>query len=120
MCTKGLSTVSRSASNGCGFTLVENQKRPRMCVLNFTAFIRLFLTKGQAFFQEAAVWKRLEHPNIVPLLGVTVAPLQLVSVRMAGGEILEYIERNPSTDRLSLVGFCSATLNGAPIPSPDF
>lgn len=50
------------------------------------------------------VWKRLEHPNIVPLLGVTISPLQLVSVWMPGGELVEYIERNPSADRLSLVG----------------
>ena len=76
--------------------------------------------KRQTFFQEAVVWKRLEHPNIVPLLGVTVAPLQLVSVWMAGGELLEYIDTHPSIDRLSLVGFRNATLNGTPTPSPDF
>jgi len=58
------------------------------------------------------VWKRLEHPNVVPLLGVTTAPLQLVSVWMPGGELLEYIERNPSADRLSLVGFHRTTLDG--------
>jgi len=68
----------------------------------------------QAFYQEAIVWKRLEHPNIVPLLGVTTAPLQLVSVWMPGGELLGYIERNPSIDRLSLVGFHRATSNSAP------
>ena len=57
------------------------------------------------------MWKRLEHPNIVPLLGVTVAPLQLVSVWMTGGELLEYIETNPSADRLNLVGSHRTTLD---------
>lgn len=28
----------------------------------------------QAFFQEAVLWKHLEHPNIVPLLGATDTP----------------------------------------------
>lgn len=60
------------------------------------------------------MWKRLEHPNIVPLLGVTITPLQLVSVWMPGGELLGYIERNPSVYRLSLVGFRCATLNSVP------
>ena len=63
------------------------------------------------------MWKRLEHQNIVPFLGATVTPLQLVSVWMAGGELLEYIEKNPSVHRLSLVGFRRATSNGAPTPS---
>ena len=71
----------------------------------------------QAFFQEAVVWKRLEHPNIVPFLGVTLAPLQLVSVWMPGGELSEYIDKHPSVDRLSLVGFRCAALNGTPTPS---
>jgi len=66
------------------------------------------------------VWRRLEHPNIVPLLGVTVVPLQLVSVWMPGGELLGYIERNPSIDRLSLVGFSWAMLNSAPTPLTRF
>lgn len=66
------------------------------------------------------MWKRLEHPNIVPLLGVTVTPLQLVSAWMPGGELLGYIETNPSVDRLSLVGFCRTTLNSAPTPFVRF
>jgi len=74
----------------------------------------------QAFFQEVVVWKHLEHLNIVPLLGVTVAPLQLVSIWMAGRELLEYINTHPSVDRLSLVGFRSTTLNGTPTTTSDF
>ena len=66
------------------------------------------------------MWKRSEHPNIVPLLGVTVVPLQLVSVWMPSGDLLEYIERNSSVNRLSLVGSSRATLNSAPTPLARF
>ena len=66
------------------------------------------------------MWRRLDHPNIVPFLGVTLTPLQSVSAWMSGGELLEYIDANPSVDRLSLVGFRRATLNGAPTPSLGF
>ena len=66
------------------------------------------------------MWKRLEHPNIVPLLGVTLAPLQSISTWMSGGELLEYINAHQFVDRLSFVGFRCATLNVAPTPPSDF
>jgi len=56
------------------------------------------------------MWKRLAHPNIVHLLGITIAPLQLISNWMSGGDLSEYIKKHPDTDRLGLVGvpsFCA-------------
>lgn len=50
------------------------------------------------------MWKRLEHPNIVPLLGIAHDPLQLVSEWMPGGGLTEYIKKIPDADRLCLVG----------------
>ena len=50
------------------------------------------------------MWKRLQHPNIVPLCGVTVSPLQLVSEWMPGGELREYIRKNRDANILDLVG----------------
>jgi serine/threonine protein kinase len=50
------------------------------------------------------MWKRLTHPNVVPLLGITIKPLQLISTWMSGGELKEYISHHPSTDRTRLVG----------------
>ena len=50
------------------------------------------------------MWKYLAHPNIVPLLGVTTAPFQLISNWMSGGDLPGYIEKNPDADRLKLVG----------------
>jgi len=58
----------------------------------------------QAFHQMAAVWKNLAHPNIVPLLGVTADPVQLVSGWMPETDLTGYTADHPDVDRLSLVG----------------
>jgi serine/threonine protein kinase len=50
------------------------------------------------------VWKRLTHKNIVPLLGITPTPLQLISDWMPGGDLTEYIKKDPNVGRLDLVG----------------
>ena len=49
------------------------------------------------------MWKHLAHPNIVPLLGMTSTPLQLISKWMPNGDLTEYIGKHPNTDRLALV-----------------
>ena len=46
------------------------------------------------------MWKHLAHPNILPLLGVTIAPFQLISTWMPGGNLSEYIETNPGSGPL--------------------
>lgn len=56
------------------------------------------------FYHTALIWKRLVHPNIVPLLGVATAPPRFVSDCMFGGNLKEYFGRNPSTDLVGLVG----------------
>ena len=50
------------------------------------------------------MWKYLKHPNILPLLGATISPPQLVSVFMSAGDLSKYIEENPNEDRIGLVG----------------
>ena len=55
-------------------------------------------------YQEAVVWKHLEHENIVPFLGITSSPLQLISDWMPGGDLTKYIKKHPDADRLGLVG----------------
>jgi serine/threonine protein kinase len=49
------------------------------------------------------VWKRLNHPNIVPLRGVTLNPLQLISEWMPGGELREYVKLNRDANPIRLV-----------------
>ena len=63
-----------------------------------------FLTTFQMFCKEAVVWKRLDHPNVVPFRGVTFEPLQLISEWMPGGELREYVKNNLDTNLISLVG----------------
>jgi len=57
----------------------------------------------QAFHQIAVVWKNLEHPNVVPLLGITTDPIQLVSCWMPDTDLTGYTTDHPDTDRSSLV-----------------
>ena len=45
------------------------------------------------------MWKRLEHRNIVPLLGITPTPLQLISEWMPGGDLVEYTNKFPGATR---------------------
>ena len=49
----------------------------------------------------------LRHPNILPLLGVTMTENRLVMVSewMEKGNIKEFVSRNPNADRLRLVCF---------------
>ena len=54
------------------------------------------------------MWKRLRHPNIVPFLGVTHKPLQIVSEWMPNGTLTHYVEKNPGADRIALVSRLSA------------
>jgi len=49
------------------------------------------------------MWKRLTHPNIVPLLGITVTPFQLIS-NWIPGDLPKYVKKNSDVDRLGLVG----------------
>ena len=71
----------------------------------------------QTFRQVTVVWKHLTHPNIVPLLGVTIDPPQLISDRMPGGNLTEYIASYPDMDRMSLVSDLSASLYETLTPS---
>ena len=57
------------------------------------------------------MWKRLTHPNVIHLRGVTISPrLQLISDWMPGGELREYIGKHPDLDRLRLVSAPLLTL----------
>ena len=49
------------------------------------------------------MWKRLAHPNILPLLGITGDPFQLISDWVSGWDLPDYI-KNTNANRLGLVG----------------
>ena len=72
----------------------------------------------QILHRVAVLWKHLEHPNIVPLLGVVSDPLQLVSAPMPGGNLTEYITNDPTANKISLVSTYSLVLCGDPTLFP--
>ena len=66
-----------------------------------------FLTCDQKFCKEAVIWRHLRHPNVVPLVGVTISPdrCSLVSDWTDNGTILRFIRKNPDANRIDLVGW---------------
>ena len=50
------------------------------------------------------MWKSLKHANILPLLGATISPSQLVSALMPAGDLSKYLLKNPDSNRIGLVG----------------
>jgi len=57
---------------------------------------RVWMNVFQRFCREGVAWKHLRHPNILPLLGVTMGEHQfvLVSEWMENGNINRFIERD--------------------------
>ena len=101
--------VQRCALSVCGCILERASKRLPRCAGDAFAN-REFQNplKSQALCGEAPTLKRLAHPNIVPFLGVTFTPFQLVSPWISL-DLPKYIEKNPQADRLQLVGASPAT-----------
>ncbi|KAF9642913.1 kinase-like protein [Thelephora ganbajun] len=76
----------------------------RVCVKRVRVYTKYGPQKAaKTFCQEAVMWKRLTHPNIVPLLGITITPFQLISDWMSGGDLSEYIKNNSDADRIGLL-----------------
>ena len=103
MCMRGPSMAPKFASSAFGFTLRMVQQRPLKCVIDAITFPVCYTNEAQIFCQEAVMWKRLDHPNILPLLGITFTPFQLISNWMSGGDLPDYIKKNTGADRLELV-----------------
>ena len=52
------------------------------------------------------MWKTLRHPNVLPLIGVTMSETQFVMVSdwMVNGNINDFVKAHPDANRLELVG----------------
>ena len=52
-------------------------------------------------------WKTLLHPNVLPLIGVTMSETQfeMVSDWMGNGNLSEFVKAHPTANRLELVSF---------------
>ena len=60
----------------------------------------------QTFCKEVVTWKALHHPNVLPLLGVTMGKrlFAMVSEWMVNGNIIEFVEAHRNANRFELVG----------------
>jgi serine/threonine protein kinase len=60
---------------------------------------------SQRFCREGVAWKHLRHPNVLPLLGVTVSERRfaMVSEWMDHGNINEFVEEDRHVNRAELV-----------------
>ena len=65
------------------------------------------------FCKEVITWKALRHPNVLPLLGVTMGRAQfaMVSEWMTNGNINEYVEKRTDVNRFELVKFQTLLLD---------
>jgi len=61
----------------------------------------------QRFCKEVVAWRTLQHPNILPLVGVVMSESQfaMISDWMVNGNINSFVKAHPDADRLEMVGF---------------
>ena len=111
-CYGGQATVSQCTYKGRQVAI----KVPDVYLTNFDSILSVSillmctfhwfrLNKLQGFCREAIAWKHLQHPNILPLLGVTLAGQRfaMVSEWMVNGKICDFIQDNPNVNRTELV-----------------
>ena len=63
------------------------------------------MNRLQSFCREGVAWKHLRHPNVLPLLGVTVSEhrFAMVSEWMENGNINDFVEKDKYVNRTKLV-----------------
>ena len=61
------------------------------------------------FCKEVVTWKSLRHPNVLPLLGVSMNKTQfaMASEWMVNGDINKFVKASRDVNRFELVGFYS-------------
>ena len=83
-----------------GFKVLKSQSTQPIIITYYSFYI-------QRFCWEIIGWKRLSHPNILPLLGVYVSTnpqdLCIVSDWMQRGDVMTYARAKPEANRLRLV-----------------
>ena len=69
----------------------------------------------QVFCKEFVTWKALNHPNVLPLLGVmmTGGRFAMVSEWMANGNINEFVAEHWNANRFELVSSPSKLLRSS-------
>jgi len=94
--------VVRTYSNSDLQKIVGVSYRP------YSLSARLLLTHAvQRFCKEVVIWRTLQHPNVLPLVGVIMSESQfaMVSDWMGNGNINDFVKAHPDADRLRPVSF---------------
>ena len=83
---------------------VTTEAFPKVCIEEL-----MIITIAQTFCKEVMTWKSLCHPNVLPLLGVTMGKrlFAMVSEWMVNGNINEFIGAHRDANRFELVSFLS-------------
>ncbi|KAF9781369.1 kinase-like domain-containing protein [Thelephora terrestris] len=77
-----------------------------VCIKAFRVYTADKLTKiKKRLFKEIVIWRRLSHPNVLPVLGISpeLSPLCIISEWMSDGNILEFTWAHPKVNRLRLL-----------------
>jgi serine/threonine protein kinase len=86
------------------------EKARRVCHYSSTSLILPELS-FQRFNRESRLWHQLEHPNILPFLGISFGfgsfPA-LVSPLCKSGNAVDYLSTNPLANRLDIVRYSSS------------
>ena len=75
------------------------------------------LTATQRFCKEFVPWKALRHPNVLPLLGVTMTETEfaMVSEWMSNGNINQFVTEHQDANRFELVSSPFKSFHSPPI-----
>jgi len=80
---------------------VEDDRRRAYAVKAFRVNLGGDEYKIKRYFKEVTVWKRLNHPNVLPNLGagLDIADFCVVSPWISGGDLLQHLTKNPGANR---------------------
>ncbi|KDQ21211.1 hypothetical protein BOTBODRAFT_195364 [Botryobasidium botryosum FD-172 SS1] len=70
-----------------------------------TSSSSVWSTRAKAVIHNACIWRALNHPHILPFIGLATldSVIYMVSPWMINGNAVDYVRYNPSADRLRLL-----------------
>lgn len=84
----------------------------KVSIINFTYHRRS--ATSQRLCREVIPWKHLSHPNVLPLLGVSISTnphsFRIFSEWMPNGNVMQYARSNPMANRLQLASLLAIPL----------
>ena len=105
MCTKQTLKDAALQSRLSGFLTKETLNEHTECVLRAPMQLGNLTLGPKLLVEEVVGWKWLQHENILPFIGVTLAPplFSIISEWMEHGDIMHFTRIHPEYNRLHLV-----------------